>query len=101
MRATSEISESRTPRRASSLPKKRAFADSLSRRIRPQMSSSQPKLTLASQRFAVAVLLGARKTEVRPREKPPPMSIWGKNSERAIPAFARNSSTRQAAIRTS
>ncbi len=45
-------------------PRTRAFAASLSRRIRPQMSSSQPKLTLASQRFVVAVLFGSEEDRV-------------------------------------
>ena len=36
-----------------------AFAASFSRRIRPQMSSSQPKLTLASSRFAGRRAVGA------------------------------------------
>ena len=70
--ATSDTSESSTPRRASSLARYWAFAASFRRRMRPQMSSSQPKFTLTLLRLRVAVLLGGRYTELRPRDQSAP-----------------------------
>lgn len=70
--ATCDTSVSRTPRRASSLARYWALAASLRRRIRPQTSSSQPKLTLTSLRLKVFVLNGETKTELRPRDHWPP-----------------------------